>query len=114
MKATISAKRTEALDEDDLRQLNDLSFTRVIAEIAQAEPRAHKEPKRGRPEIDLESSHTDRTINELLTSDFSSTNQSCKPEPSVLSRGAMEPEANDATEDLIAPEAVFPELTLKR
>jgi hypothetical protein len=113
MKPTI-AKRTKPLDEDELRQLNDLSFTSVIAEIAQSEVRPQKDPGRSRLVIDLESTHTDRTINELLAGDFASRDSGSEPEPSVASGGATEPETNDATEDLIASDLLFPELHLKR
>ena len=113
MKPTI-AKRTNPLDEDELRQLSDLSFSSVIAEIANSEVRPQKDPGRSRLVIDLEATHTDRTINELLASDFASRDPGSEPEPSVASGGATEPEANNATGDLIAADLVFPELHLKR
>jgi hypothetical protein len=114
MKPTLSAKRSKPLDEDELRQLNDLSFTSVIAEIANSEVRPQKDPGRSRLVIDLESTHTDRTINELLASDFASGNPGSEPEPSVASGGAPEPEASDATQEMIAADLLFPELHLKR
>jgi hypothetical protein len=111
MKPAISAKRAKPLDEDELRQLTDLSFTSVIAEIANSEVRPQKDPAPTRLVIDLEATHTDRTINELLCSDFSPT---LEPKPAVASGGAVEPVANDAAEDLIDADLLFPELHLRR
>jgi hypothetical protein len=111
MKPKISAKRTPALDEDDLCQLNGLSFTSVAADIANAERRAHRDPERSRPEVDLTSTHTDRTINELLDGGISSS-EPRSAEPRVPS-GAAEPEAAEANGDLIDPTMLFPELHLK-
>ena len=110
---SIRAKRTEALDEDDLRQLTDLSFTSVIADIAHSERRANKDEKSSRPEVDLESTHTDRTINELLAGAFSSSDPVSHADPRVRSGGATDPEAAEATGDLIDPDLLFPELHLK-
>lgn len=112
MKPKISAKRTPALDEDDLRQLNDLSFTSVIADIARAE-RSHGDPKRSRPEVDLTSTHTDRTINDLLDGALSSSDPVCNAEARVPAGGAANPEKAEATRDLIDPDLLFPELHLK-
>ncbi|HVJ29389.1 MAG TPA: hypothetical protein VNA66_03695 [Gammaproteobacteria bacterium] len=112
MKPTIRAKRTNALDDDDLRQLSDLSFSSVIADIASSEQRDPKSPKRSQRELDLESTHTDRTINELLAGAFSASEPGPEPEPRVTLSAKADP-AGDATEDLIAPDVLFPELTLK-
>lgn len=111
MKPTINAKRAPALDEDELRQLNDLSFSSVIADIANATQPAAKKPQRSQREIDLESTHTDRTINELLA--FSETEADSAPKARIPSGETAAPAAGDATEDLIAPDILFPELTLK-
>lgn len=111
MKPTIRAKRTGALDEDALRQLSDLSFSSVIADIASSEQRPSKDDKRSQREIDLESTHTDRTINELLAGTLSAS-EPANLEPRMTST-ASEPEAPEATEDLIDPNLLFPELTLK-
>jgi len=111
MKPTIRAKRTPDLDEDELRQLSDLSFTRVIADIANAEQRAPEDRKQSQPEIDLESTHTDRTINELLA--FSEAESGSDPKPRVPLGETADQGGDDATEDLIAPDILFPELSLK-
>jgi len=113
MKSTIRGKRTPTLDEDELRQLKDLSFSAVIADIARSEERSPTDPGRSQREIDLESTHTDRTINELLAGAFSETEPGSAPEASAASIEAPAPEASEATEDLIAPDILFPELTLK-
>jgi len=76
--------------------------------------RPQKDPGRSRLVIDLESTHTDRTINELLANDFASRDPAPEPAPSVASAGAPEPEANDATQEMIAADLLFPELHLKR
>ena len=112
MKSTIRGKRTPTLDEDELRQLKDLSFSAVIADIARSEERSPTDPGRSQREIDLESTHTDRTINELLAGAFSETEPG-SPEASAASLEAPAPEASEATKDLIAPDILFPELTLK-
>ena len=112
MKPTIRAKRTSGLDEDALRQLSDLSFSAVIADIASSEQRASKEDKRSQREIDLESTHTDRTINELLAGALSAS-EPANPEPRIRSTASAQPEAPEATRDLIDPNLLFPELTLK-
>jgi hypothetical protein len=113
MKPKISAKRTPALDEDDLRQLNDLSFTSVIAEIARSEERPLEDPKRSRSERDLTATHTDRTINELLDGATSSSDAGSGAERRKPSARAAQPEAAEATGDLIDPTMLFPELHLK-
>ena len=113
MKPTIRAKRTPALDQNDLRQLTDLSFSAVIADIASSERPAPKNSERSQREIDLESTHTDRTINELLTGAFSEAAPASQLEPRMPFAEAADPRAGDATEDLIAPDVLFPELTLK-
>ena len=122
MKPTIRAKRANALDEDELRQLNDLSFTAVMDDMAQSERRGLRQPKTSRreppkpspPERELEATHTDRTINEMLAGAFASGDE---PDPSselrMLPGGTMKPETDDATEDLLSPDLLFPELTLK-
>ena len=122
---TIRAKRTNALDEDDLQQLSDLSFKGVMDDVAQSERRGFKQPKQlktnrpepakpRRPERDLDATHTDRTINEMLAGAFESGDE---PDPSsnlrMLPGGTMEPETEDKTEDLLSPDLLFPELTLK-
>ncbi|HEY3516714.1 MAG TPA: hypothetical protein VGL98_06660 [Gammaproteobacteria bacterium] len=112
MKPTIRARRTNALDEDDLRQLSDLSFSSVIADLASSEERAPEDSKRSQRELHLESTHTDRTINELLAGSFS-TSKPADPEPRLPSVAPADPKAGDATEDLLAPDILFPELTLK-
>jgi len=108
----IRAKRTSALDEDALRDLSDLSFSSVIADIASSEQRAPKDDKRSQREIDLESTHTDRTINELLAGAFSAS-EPADPQPRIPSAASERPEAAEATGDLIDPNLLFPELTLK-
>jgi hypothetical protein len=112
MKPMIRAKRTNALDEHELRQLSDLSFSSVIADIASSEERAPNDDKRGQREIDLESTHTDRTINELLAGAFSAS-EPADPQPRIPSAASERPEAAEATGDLIDPNLLFPELTLK-
>jgi hypothetical protein len=112
MKPMIRAKRTSALDEDALRDLSDLSFSSVIADIASSEQRAPKDDKRSQREIDLESTHTDRTINELLAGAFSAS-EPADPQPRIPSAASERPEAAEATGDLIDPNLLFPELTLK-
>jgi len=111
MKPMIRAKRTNALDEHELRQLSDLSFSSVIADIASSEERAPND-KRSQREIDLESTHTDRTINELLAGAFSES-EPADPRPRIPSAASERPEAAEATGDLIDPNLLFPELTLK-
>ena len=121
MKPTIRAKRTNALDEDELRQLNDLSFTAVMDDMAQSERRGLRQPKTSRreppkpspPERDLEATHTDRTINEMLAGSFSNDEPDPSSELRMLPGGTMKPETDDATEDLLSPDLLFPELTLK-
>ena len=122
---TIRAKRTNALDEDDLQQLSDLSFKGVMDDVAQSERRGFRQPKQpktnrpeppkpSRPARDLDATHTDRTINEMLAGAFESGDE---PDPSSNLRmapgGTMEPETEDKTEDLLSPDLLFPELTLK-
>ena len=119
---TIKAKRPNALDEDELHQLSDLSFTGVMDDMAQSErsdfrqfKKSRPEPRKpSKPERDLEATHTDRTINEMLAGAFSSNDE---PDPSselrMLPGGTMKPETDDATEDLLSPDLLFPELTLK-
>ena len=113
MKPKISAKRSPALDEDDLCQLNGLSFTSVVADIANAERRANRDPERSRPEVDLTSTHTDRTINELLDGGISSSEPRSAAGPRPPSAAAAEPEGAEANGDLIDPTMLFPELHLK-
>ena len=62
---------------------------------------------------DLESTHTDQTINEMLAGSFSNDEPDPSSELRVLPGGTMEPERGDATEDLLSPDLLFPELTLK-
>ena len=111
MKPTINAKRAPALDEDELRELSDLSFSSVIADIANATQPAAKKSRRSQREIDLESTHTDRTINELLA--LSEAEADSEPKAHVPSGETAAAAASDATEDMIAPDILFPELTLK-
>jgi hypothetical protein len=113
MRPTIRAKRNHSPEEDELRQLNDLSFSSVIADIASSEERPAKDSKRSQRAIDLESTHTDRTINELLAGAVSAGERAPDPEPRVTSDARADAEAGEATEDLIAPDVLFPELTLK-
>ena len=113
MKPKISAQRTPAPDANDLRQVGDLSFTSVIADIAHAERRALREAKQSRPEVDLTATRTDRTINELLEGTTSSSDPRSDAERRVPSAGAAGPEAAEANSDLIDPTMLFPELKLK-
>jgi hypothetical protein len=121
-RTTIRARRATALDEDELNKLSDLSFVGVMDDVAQSERRDFRQPKTSRPapskpsrpERDLDATHTDRTINEMLAGAFESGDE---PDPSsnlrTLPGGTMEPETEDKTEDLLSPDLLFPELTLK-
>lgn len=112
MKPKISAKGTYVFNEDDLNQLGDLSFTSVIADMADSVEQAKRELRQSWCDQAAAATQTDPEINELL--EGASAPSDARPndgagEPDLATRS----ETAEATEDLIDPELVFPELHLK-
>lgn len=117
-KPKISAEGTYVFDEDELDQLDELSLTSVIGgtdTLAQRD----QEPVGDLSESETVADQGDSTINELLrdpASDEPANDSSSATDSVPVLRGDIrrqDDSAVESSEDLIAPDLLFPELSDK-
>ena len=103
-KSKISANGTYVLDPEDVEQLDELSLTSVMKEAAGALPRGEPSPT---SDEGASTGEGDTTINEILRGAPTRDDE-------LASGGSQDSVQSDNTEELLAPELIFPDLTPRR